>query len=154
MTMDWLPTLVAAAGTQPDPAYPPDGMSLLPFLTQDAPPMPRRVYWRYRANAQQAVRDGDMKYLKINDNTFLFNVVEDPLERANLKNLQPGVYKRLVQDYEEWQANMLPLDPGAGTYSFHADQLADHYSPQTLAPAPGPAPGRGGRGPAVEPPKR
>ena len=36
MTMDWLPTLVAAAGTQPDPAYPSDGINLLPCLTQDA----------------------------------------------------------------------------------------------------------------------
>ena len=30
MTMDWLPTLLAAAGTQPDPAYPTDGINLLP----------------------------------------------------------------------------------------------------------------------------
>jgi hypothetical protein len=76
-------------------------MGWLPYLTQNAAPAPRRVYWRYRANAQQAVRDGDMKYLKINDNTFLFDVVEDPLERANLKNKQPGVYQRLVEDYNE-----------------------------------------------------
>ena len=39
-----------------------------------------------------------MKYLKLNDNTFLFNVVEDPLERANLKSHQPDVYQRLVQE--------------------------------------------------------
>jgi len=157
MTMDWLPTLLAAAGTQPDPAYPSDGINLLPYLTQDAAPVSRRVYWRYRLNAQQAVRDGDMKYLKINDNTFLFNVVDDPLERANLKDHQPDVYKRLVQDYDEWQANMLPLDPAASTYGFHPNQLADHYNPQPVPPSPGA--GRGGRGPAgrgggPEPPAR
>ncbi len=143
MTMDWLPTFVAAAGGQTDPMFPPDGINLLPYVTQEAAPVARRVYWRYRANAQQAVRDGDMKYLKINDNTFLFNVVEDPLERANLKEHRPDVYKRLVADYQEWEANMLPLDPSASTYSFHPNQLADHYSPQTLPQAPG----RGGRGP-------
>jgi hypothetical protein len=27
---------------------------------------------------------------------------------------------------------MLALDPAASTYSFHANQLADHYVPQTL----------------------
>ena len=153
MGMDWLPTLTAAAGTQPDPAYPSDGINLLPVLTENAPLVLRRVYWRYRQNAQQAVRDGDMKYLKINENTFLFNVVEDPLERANLKERQPDVYQRLVQDYDEWQASMLPLDPAASTYGFHPDQLADHYSPQLIAPPPG-----GGRGPgprrATEPPPR
>jgi arylsulfatase A-like enzyme len=141
MTMDWLPTLLAAAGIQPDPAYLPDGINLLPFLTQNATPVPRRVYWRYRSNAQQAVRDGDMKYLKLNDNTFLFNVVEDPLERANLKSHQPDVYQRLVGNYREWESTMLPLDPAAATYGFHANQLADHYIPQTLGP-----PAGGGRG--------
>ena len=145
MTMDWLPTLVAAAGTQPDPAYPSDGINLLPQLTQDAAPVARRIYWRYRLNAQQAVRDGDMKYLKINDNTFLFNVVDDPLERANLKDHQPEVYKKLVQDYDEWQTTMLPLDPAAFTYGFHPNQLADHYSPEAIPPAQG----RGGRGGAA-----
>jgi arylsulfatase A-like enzyme len=149
MTMDWLPTLVAAAGAQTDPAYPPDGINLLPFLTGNAPLMPRRIYWRYRSNAQQAVRDGDLKYLKINDNTFLFNVDEDPLERANLKERQPDVYQRLVQDYNEWQATMLPLDPAANTAGFYPNQLADHYSPQ---PAPG-SPGRGPRRSTGAPPR-
>ncbi len=144
MTMDWLPTLLSAAGTQPDPAYPSDGINLLPFLTQGAAPVPRRVYWRYRLNAQQALRDGNMKYLKINGNTFLFNVVDDPLERANLKDHQPEVYKKLVQDYDEWQATMLPLDPAASTYGFQPNQLADHYSPEAVPPRPGN--GRGGRG--------
>src|SRR5262249_57609957 len=89
MWMDWMPTLLAAAGASPHPDYPPDGINLLPILTGAAPTQPRTLYWRYKANAQRAVRDGDMKLLKILENTFLFNVVEDPLERANLKGRQP-----------------------------------------------------------------
>jgi len=85
-----------------------------------------------------------MKYLKINENTFLFNVVEDPLERANLKNKQPEVYQKLAQDYAEWEKTMLPLDPAANTYGFNGSELADHYSAQPVAPAGGR--GRGGRG--------
>ena len=137
MHMDWLPTLTAAAGAQPDPAFPTDGMNLLPMLTGSASPVPRRVYWRYHSNAQQAVRDGDMKYLKINDNTFLFNVVDDPLERANLKDRQPDVYKRLAQDYREWETTMLPIDPASGMHFFRPGQLADHYNPYNPPPAPG-----------------
>ena len=91
------------------------------------------------------MRDGDLKYLKINDNTFLFNVVEDPLERANLKARQPDVYQRLAQDYEEWQATMLPLDPAANTAGFLPNQLADHYSPEPIGPPPGSGRGRGPR---------
>ena len=36
ITMDWLPTLLAAAGTSPDPAFPPDVMNLLPALSGKA----------------------------------------------------------------------------------------------------------------------
>jgi len=127
ISMDWLPALLAAAGTGPDPAYPSDGMNLLPALTQNAAPVSRKLFWRYRFNAQRAVRDGDMKWLQINGNTFLFNVVSDPLERANLKNRQPEVYRKLVNEYETWNATMLPEDPQAYTHTFYDDDLADHY---------------------------
>jgi arylsulfatase A-like enzyme len=128
ITMDWLPTLLAAAGTQPDPAYPSDGMNLLPLLTTNAPPVSRKLFWRYKYNEQRALRDGDMKWLKINENTFLFNVVDDPLERANLKDRQPEVYRKLVAEYEDWNATMLPINPESSTGPMgNASQLADHY---------------------------
>jgi arylsulfatase A-like enzyme len=127
ITMDWLPTLLAAAGTRPDAGYPPDGINLLPILTQGAATVPRKLFWRYRSYAQRAVRDGEMKWLKIGDNTFLFNVVNDPLERANLKDRQPDVYRKLVSDYETWNATMLPENPGANSHNFGAAEYADHY---------------------------
>ena len=125
--MDWLPTLLAAAGTVPDPAYPSDGMVLLPWLTQGAAPVPRKLYWRYKYADQQAARDGDWKYLKILDNTFLFDVVQDPMERANLKGRHRDVYDRLVAQWKERNATMLPLDPQSFTAGFTGEQLADHF---------------------------
>ncbi|HEX5432059.1 MAG TPA: sulfatase-like hydrolase/transferase [Bryobacteraceae bacterium] len=136
ISMDWLPTLLAAAGGAPDPAYPPDGMSLLATLTAQAPPVSRKLFWRYNQKAQHAVRDGDMKYLKIRENTFLFNVVDDPLERANLKNREPDVYRRLIQEFEEWNAAMLPEQPVSGG-GFTADQLADHFGNERPTRPPG-----------------
>ena len=128
ISMDWMPTLVAAAGAAPDAAYPPDGINLLPQLTQGAAPVSRTLYWRYHFNEQRALRDGDMKYLRIAGNEFLFNVIEDPLERANLKNRQPDVFARLKTAYEEWNANMLPErnDISSGPLGF-ADEVADHF---------------------------
>src|SRR5262249_32980714 len=58
LSMDWVPTLVAAGGGQPNPDHPFDGINLLPFLTAGAPTVARTVFWRYKANAQRAVRDG------------------------------------------------------------------------------------------------
>ncbi len=126
ISMDWLPTLLAAAGAQPDAAFPPDGMNLLPMLAQGAPAVPRKLFWRYKANAQRAARDGDWKYLKILENTFLFNVVNDPMERANLKKRHKDIYHRMVADWFAWNATMLPETDDSYTDSFSGDELADH----------------------------
>jgi arylsulfatase A-like enzyme len=126
ISMDWLPTLTAAAGTGPDPAYPSDGMNLLPHLTDGAAVAPRKLFWRYKNNLQQAHRDGDMKYLKIRDNTFLFNVADDPMERANLKERDKPTYERLAKAWSDWNAGMLAIVPESSTGGFSASQLADH----------------------------
>jgi len=125
--MDWFPTLLAAAGAVPDPAFPPDGIDLLPLLTQASAPLPRKLFWRYKLHDQRAMRDGDWKYLKILDNAFLFDVVCDPMERANLKERRKDVYDRLVAEWEEWNASMLPLDPQSFTHGFTGAELADHF---------------------------
>jgi arylsulfatase A-like enzyme len=130
VSMDWLPTLLAAAGTQPDAAFPPDGMNLLPFLVEGRAPTPRKLFWRYKANAQAAMRDGDFKFLKIRDNTFLFNVADDPMERANLKERRKDVYDRLAAEWNAWNAGMLPIDPKSSTGFFKANELADHIGAQ------------------------
>lgn len=124
MTMDWLPTLVAAAGGASDPSTPPDGMNLLAAFG-GAAPVARKVYWRYKYNSQRAMRDGDLKWLKVRDNTFLFNLVDDPLEKANLRNRRPEDYQRMVNDYEAWNATMLPEDPQSNSAGLGAAQNPD-----------------------------
>jgi arylsulfatase A-like enzyme len=126
--MDWFPTLLSAAGAAPDPVFPSDGVDLLPWLTQGAAPVPRKLFWRYKHNGQQAARDGNWKYLKILDNTFLFDVIEDPMERANLKDRYRDVYDGFVAAWNVWNASMLPLDPQSFTGGFTGGQLADHFS--------------------------
>jgi arylsulfatase A-like enzyme len=126
ITMDWFATLLAAAGVAPHPDYPAEGMDLLPVLTGQSPPASRRMFWRYKTNAQRAFRDGDFKYLKIRDNTFLFNVAEDPRERANLKDRLPGLFARMVADWTAWNAEMLPEIADSFSERYTSAQLADH----------------------------
>jgi len=125
-TMDWLPTLLQAAGLEADPMYPPDGQNLLPIILGQMPAVSRKIYFRFRAGQQRAVRDGDMKYLRIDQNEFLFNVVKDPRERANLKSRQAETFARLKDDWEAWEKTMLPQKPGLGNHRHPADALADH----------------------------
>ncbi|WP_240704880.1 sulfatase [Croceicoccus sediminis] len=126
MTMDWVPTLLSLAGTWPDPAYPPDGIDLSAVLA-GAAPTSRTLCWRYLNLTQEACRSGDWKYLKILDNTFLFNVADDPLERANMKERRPDIYQDLVKKYKDWERRMLPLDLEAFTSGFTGKDLADHF---------------------------
>jgi hypothetical protein len=118
---------LSAAGTAPDAAYPPDGQSILGALTQNDPPAPRQLFWRYKANAQRASRDGNFKILKIRDNTFLFDVVADPLERANLKERKREVYDRMVKQWDAWNATMMPETKESTTGNWSAPDIADHY---------------------------
>jgi len=126
ITMDWLPTLLAAAGASVDPASPSDGVNLVPVLKGASAPAPRKLFWRYKSNAQRAMRDGDLKFLKILENTFLFNVVDDPMERANLKDRRRDEFERLQREWVAWNSTMLPELEETYTDGFTGAQLADH----------------------------
>src|SRR4029077_20379735 len=125
ISMDWLPTLVAAANGTTDPAGAPDGINLLPQLLDPASTVRRTLFWRYKGNAQRAVRDGDHKYLKMLGNTFLFNVVADPMERANLKTRHKDLYEQLEQKWHAWNATMLPEVDESNTNNLTGDRTAD-----------------------------
>jgi arylsulfatase A-like enzyme len=125
MSMDWLPTFVAAGGGKTDAAYPPDGVDILPALKGEAM-AERSLYWRFNNKGQEAHRKGDWKYLKIDGNEFLFNVIEDPLERGNLKDRNPDKFAELKGEFGQWNSTML-YDPNAPSYGFTGQMLADHF---------------------------
>jgi arylsulfatase A-like enzyme len=130
ISMDWLPTLLAAAGTAPDPAYAPDGSNLLPVLLGEQVVAERTLFWRYKANTQRAVRSGNWKYLKLNGNEFLFDVHIDQHERANLARKHPQVFAELKAKWEAWNTAMLPVTAEVRTHGVSGKVQADRYSPQ------------------------
>jgi arylsulfatase A-like enzyme len=143
ITMDWMPTLLSAAGAQPDPSYPADGDNLTPVLTGRVSPQPRKLYWRFKAGGQAAVRDRDWKYLRIADNEFLFDIAQDPRERANLKDRHNDVFNRLKNDWASWNGTMLPERDRPARYGNSGELMADRYglkNEPAPAPAAGPAP--------------
>ena len=80
-----------------------------------------------RVETTAAVRDGDWKYLRNAGNEFLFNIVADPRERANLKRKHSDVFERLKTDFESWDATMLPESKTPVDRYNSAAELADHY---------------------------
>ena len=127
--MDWLPTLLATIDAAPDPAFPSDGVNLLPGLIGQRAPFDRTLFWRYKANHQRAMRSGDWKYLKINDNEFLFNVVVDTRERANLATREPAVFARMKAQWDTWNKGMLPIRSDSYSHKVTSTHQADHYRP-------------------------
>ncbi|MES2700217.1 MAG: sulfatase-like hydrolase/transferase [Pseudomonadota bacterium] len=128
MSMDFMPTFLAAAATAPDPALPPDGVDIRPALFGTALP-DRPMFWRYWDRDQRALRLGRYKYLKINENEFLFDVIADPMERGNLKDRLPDVFAQLRSEWERIDGQMLQ-QPDARSYGFSPSQLADHFAPE------------------------
>jgi arylsulfatase A-like enzyme len=88
------------------------------------------LFWRYKANAQRAVRSGDWKYFRISGNEFLFDLATDPRERANLAQRHPEVFATLRQQWEAWDATMLPITKDVKTSDLNGKKQADRYNTQ------------------------
>jgi arylsulfatase A-like enzyme len=126
VSMDWLPTLLAAAGTAPDPEHPSDGVNLLPVLLNEASVRDRKLFWRFKAAGQAAVRSGRWKYLRLADREYLFDIVADPRERADLKARQPQLFAQLRDEFAAWDKTMLPY-PQESQSEAAKRNLSDRY---------------------------
>ncbi len=113
MTMDWAVTMFDIAGVQPDPGVPLDGLSLLPVLRDPAATIDRSLYWRMKYRSQKALREGDWKYLAIEEHEYLFDLSRDERERANLAHRHPERLAAMRRQYDEWNATMAPIPPDA-----------------------------------------
>ncbi len=113
ITMDWTRTFVEAAGTAADPAHPFDGESLLPLFADPAWNPGRPLFWRMKHRAQRAMIDGDWKYLEMDGHRYLFNVTQDPRERANLRDRQPHRLQAMMERWRAWDASLPPIPDDA-----------------------------------------
>lgn len=106
MTMDWSATMLDAAGVKADAAYPLDGVSLMPVLKDAKHSFRRPLHWRMNHRGQEAMRDGDWKYLKVDGYEYLFNIPADERERANLAKKEPERLAAMRADWLAWNATM------------------------------------------------
>ncbi len=113
MTMDWSTTLLEAGGAAADPAYPLDGVSLLPVLRDPGVRFARPLHWRMNHRGQRALRDGDWKYLRVDGHDYLFNIPSDERERANHAGREPDRLVALRDAWEAWNATMPPIPEDA-----------------------------------------
>jgi arylsulfatase A-like enzyme len=113
MTMDWVPTLLEAAGVAPHPEYPLDGLSLLKVLEDPAAGFERDLYWRFNHRNQRAMRAGRWKYLSTEDGEFLYDLDTDARERANRVKREPERLAAMRARYAEWERTLPGVPEGA-----------------------------------------
>lgn len=121
-TVDFYPTLLAAAGVKPPEEQPLDGRNLLPLLTQTGGLNRRAIYWHFPAYLQRyrgipgpwrttpagAVRSGRYKLIEFfeDDRLELYDLENDPGESKNLAESEPEKTRELHGLLKSWRKSL------------------------------------------------
>lgn len=115
ISLDILPTALAAARHMPKDAPPFDGVNLLPFLTGVSTKAPHdSLYWRF--GRQTAIRQGDWvlvrpsmgtkEYEDIAQTPLLFNLAKDIGQTRDLAKDFPDRVRAMEDDWNRWDATL------------------------------------------------
>lgn len=123
ITLDLLPTFVAAAGVLPHPDWKLDGLNLLPLLTGQTKPAPRSLYWRLNRPLKTppyrwAIRSEGWKLFhhatRAADGNFdtqhidrLVNLDADSAEQHDLSATEARRRASLQSDWEGWNGELM-----------------------------------------------
>lgn len=113
LTMDVTASILSAAGVSPDPAFPMDGIDLLPTASGARPVVERDVYWRLPPpRNQHAVRSGRWK-LFVDEGggasqIMLFDLSRDSGERQDLVLQYPARVAQLRHKITDWEHQVAP----------------------------------------------
>lgn len=112
ISLDLVPTALAAAGVAIPKDAALDGVDLLPYLAGQAKARPHEtLFWRY--GASQALRQGDLKLVRQRDGARppadeLYDLARDPGETTNLAAQQPQSLARMRAAFDQLNAQMVP----------------------------------------------
>lgn len=122
ISLDILPTALAAAGVRLPAGTDIDGVNLLPYLTGEKTGPPHTALcWRY--SGQHAVRMGDWKLLHMDGKTRLYNLATDRGETNSLAKENPETLKTLESVYAQWNAkNARSHCKGRGGHGKHDEK--------------------------------
>ncbi|MDW7694915.1 sulfatase-like hydrolase/transferase [Flammeovirgaceae bacterium SG7u.111] len=117
ISLDILPTALAAAGIDKKPKNKLDGVNVLPYLKEEKKGIPHDfLVWRTVNGFEYGVRKGNYKLYKstYKDKFLLFDLSKDSYERNDIAEQNPKVVAELKEDFEKWNKDMIAplwLDP-------------------------------------------
>ncbi|RME90514.1 MAG: hypothetical protein D6766_13170, partial [Verrucomicrobia bacterium] len=119
ISLDLLPTFIAAAGGNVYPDIATDGLNLLPRLTGvTTNPIERTLCWRAEDDygEQRAARKGDWKlYIGGDGEVGLYNLADDIGETQNLAAEHPDKVVELLAEHARWEEGMIEPLWGLGS---------------------------------------
>jgi arylsulfatase A-like enzyme len=104
---DLFPTLLAAAGSKPEPSWKVDGLDVLPAWLGQGHVPERTLFWEWRSEGgnQIAAMRGRFKLVTVNNGQpELFDVEADPGERRNIIAEHGEMATRLRAEVKAWLA--------------------------------------------------
>lgn len=113
ISLDILPTIIAAAGHKIDSAWKLDGVNLLPFVTGGNKARPHEtLYWVW--GARKAIRHGDVKAVSMNGGRDfeMFDLAKDIGESDNLASAASDQLKSLIKKHQDWESKLMPQQWG------------------------------------------
>jgi len=126
ISLDVLPTVVAAGGGPVGDGL--DGWNLIPFMTGDAAPENRFLYWRF--NRSWAIRDAEWKLIgeRGAQRPQLFHIASDIRESKDLYEQRPKVVARLQKAYDAWDGTLMPKLWGWDkSFPVHDPEMGAHH---------------------------
>jgi N-acetylgalactosamine-6-sulfatase len=109
MTMDFSYSIVRAAGAGPPADRSFDGIDVLRAVETGRPIQKRTLFWRARRaeRTRKAVRDGSLKYIRLQDGDkveeYFFDLERDPAEQNNLLSSRKNDVRRLKTLLRNWE---------------------------------------------------
>ena len=113
ISLDIMPTLIAAAGGEIDPSWQLDGIDLIPFIDESVSGAPHEaLYWSW--GARKAIRKGKLKAISLNSGkTFeLYDLQEDMGESINIAKHHQEKLQNMIEEHSKWESKLMPLQWG------------------------------------------
>jgi len=108
-SLEVFPTVLAAAGIEPDPNVVLDGFDMLPVLRSERPSPRTEMFWQRRAD--RAARVGNWKWVDSRRGGGLFDLSSDVAEQHDLSTEHPDELRRLQDRFTDWQQQMQQAEP-------------------------------------------
>ncbi len=127
ISLDILPTVLDAVGTNSRAENTFDGKSLLPLLTDHSTAHHDALYWTEGGESGEwATRGGDWKLHSMKGQQQLFNLADDPEETSDLAAEHPERVKILNNAFDKWIGQM--VEPISGGSKLWGDLQEEHLT--------------------------